>query len=201
MSYIVCSPFTFLHRPPLHSQRPHSREARQRRRQLESAHQRSIVHFNHSPNECRPHDGPQIGSTRRKHSLRIQLWHHSPQILQQTILKDIFRGRNEHGPTQRLRKDRARGPDGHVVERQHGLCGHKRLVHAQTAAEAEAGLVADPHGVAGIGMPGCEHAGADGDEDGRDEHEGRVVSYRGYEDAGEESGDDVGHYEGNVHDA
>lgn len=69
------------------------------------------------------------------------------------------------------------------------------MVHAQTATKAKAGLVADPHGVAGIDVPGRKQAGANGDEDRRDEHERCVLACRSYENAGYESGDDVGHYE------
>lgn len=104
-------PLPLLHGPPLHAQRPHSRETRQRRRQFESAHQGIIVHFDDGPDELRLHDGPQIRSTRREHDLRIQLRHHRPQPLQQMILKDVFPRRNEDRPAQRLRKDHARRPD------------------------------------------------------------------------------------------
>ena len=117
------------------------------------------------------------------------------------IFEHVVPGQDENRPAQRLREYHARGADGHVVERQHRLRGHERLIHAETAAEAETGLVADPHGVDGIDFPGREQAGTGGDENGGDEHERRVVAYRGDEDAGQKSGDDVGHDEGEVHDA
>lgn len=55
--------------------------------------------------------------------------------------------------------------------------------------------------MAGIDVPGRKQAGANGDEDRGDEHEGCVVAYRSYENASYESGDDVGHYKRKVHDA
>lgn len=124
-----------------------------------------------------------------------------PQPLQQPIRKYTLPRRNKNRSSQCLRENHTRGPDTHVVELKHCLRSHEWLVHAEPAAEAEAGLVADPAGVAGIDFPSCEEASADGDENGGDEHEGGVVACYGDEDAGEEGGEDVGHDEGEIHDA
>lgn len=140
----------------------------------------------------------QVGDARAENSLGIQIRHILGEGRQQLVGKDRLRNADKQGAAQRLQKGNHGRAGGNVLEVEHVLDGHERLLHAHADAGAEQDLVADPGGRACVWLEGREKARADGHDDGAEDHEGRVVAHGRDKRAREDGEDDDADQHGQV---
>lgn len=119
-------------------------------------------------------------------------------VFNEFIRPHVLADRGENRPSEQLHEQYHGCPDRDVLDVETGLRRNAGLLEAETGAEAEDDLVANPFGGGDVDRECRQKAGADGHEDDGSVDEGHVVAdFRG-KGAGDDRADDLGEDEGEV---
>lgn len=187
--------------PPLNPRRSENAETRHGQRNRERLDQRAVVRLQHPRQRIRAQRVPQLRRASANNGLRPDVGRDAAHALDELVGEDVLADGDEDGAAELLGEEHDGDADGDVLPGQHALDCDVGLLHAEAEAEAEKDLVADPVGVAAVGLERGEHASADGGDDGRGDEEGRVVAEARDEAAGDDAGDDEREDERDEHEA